>query len=86
MFYFIDVLIFDCDGVLVDSEVIVECVMYEVFSVYVLLEELQCLLEGIFGLISCDIFDCVEKYFGLCIFDSFNCEVCQCSEEMVVQV
>ncbi|MCR1764226.1 HAD family hydrolase, partial [Pseudomonas aeruginosa] len=57
----IDALISDCDGVLVDSEVIAERVMYEALSAYAPLEELQRLLEGTFGLTSRDILDRVEK-------------------------
>lgn len=82
----IDALISDCDGVLVDSEVIAERVMYEALSAYAPLEELQRLLEGTFGLTSRDILDRVEKHFGLRIPDSFNHEVRQRSEEMVAQV
>ncbi|OVZ68293.1 HAD family hydrolase, partial [Pseudomonas aeruginosa] len=82
----IDALISDCDGVLVDSEVIAERVMYEALSAYAPLEELQRLLEGTFGLTSRDILDRVEKHFGLRIPDSFNREVRQRSEEMVAQV
>ena len=81
----IDALISDCDGVLVDSEVIAERVMYEALSAYAPLE-LQRLLEGTFGLTSRDILDRVEKHFGLRIPDSFNREVRQRSEEMVAQV
>lgn len=73
----IDALISDCDGVLVDSEVIAERVMYEALSAYAPLEELQRLLEGTFGLTSRDILDRVEKHFGLRIPDSFNREVRQ---------
>ncbi len=76
----IDALISDCDGVLVDSEVIAERVMYEALSAYAPLEELQRLLEGTFGLTSRDILDRVEKHFGLRIPDSFNREVRQRSE------
>ena len=50
-----DALISDCDGVLVDSEVIAERVMYEALSAHAPLEELQRLLEGTFGLTSRDI-------------------------------
>lgn len=61
----IDALISDCDGVLVDSEVIAERVMYEALSAYAL-EELQRLLEGTFGLTSRDILDRVEKSTSAC--------------------
>lgn len=60
--------------------------MYEALSTYAPLEELQHLLEGVFGLTSRDILNRVKKHFGLCVPDSLSREVHQCSEEIIAQV
>ena len=61
----IDLLICDCDGVLVDSEILSERLMREALAAHVPLDELEVLLHGTFGLQSRDILARVEKHFAI---------------------
>lgn len=60
----IDLLISDCDGVLIDSEIIAEHVMREVLIERFPAHELDTVLTGTFGLQSRDILARVEAHFG----------------------
>lgn len=61
----IDLLICDCDGVLVDSEILSERLMREALASHVPLDELEVLLHGTFGLQSRDILARVEAHFAI---------------------
>lgn len=61
----IDLLICDCDGVLVDSEILSERSMRETLAAHVPLHELEVALSGTFGLQSRDILARVEAHFGI---------------------
>ncbi|MHA6494177.1 HAD family hydrolase [Pseudomonas borbori] len=68
----IDLLICDCDGVLIDSEIISGRVLRESLAEYVPLEELEVLLNGTFGLQSRDILARVEAHFGIRLPEDFH--------------
>ncbi|TWI56671.1 HAD superfamily hydrolase (TIGR01493 family)/HAD superfamily hydrolase (TIGR01509 family) [Pseudomonas duriflava] len=61
----IELLISDCDGVLVDSEILSERVLMEELSKYVPRVELERLLDGTFGLITRDIIQMVQARFNV---------------------
>ncbi len=77
---YIDLLISDCDGVIVDSEIIVERLRREVLGERFPLQELDILLAGTFGLQSHDILARVEAHFGVELPDGFHTELRQRSE------
>jgi HAD superfamily hydrolase (TIGR01509 family) len=61
----IKLLISDCDGVLVDSEILSERVVMDGLSRYAPREELEELLEGTFGLTTRDIIQMVQQRFAI---------------------
>ena len=61
----IDLLISDCDGVIVDSEIISHRVLFEALSLHVPADRLGEALEGTFGLTVPSIIDLIEKRFDL---------------------
>lgn len=67
----IDLLISDCDGVLIDSEIIAEHVMREVLIELFPAQELENVLTGTFGLQSRDILARVEAHFGTPLPEGF---------------
>ena len=77
---YIDLLISDCDGVIVDSEIIVERLRREVLGERFPLQELDILLAGTFGLQSHDILARVEAHFGVELPETFHTELRQRSE------
>lgn len=60
----IDLLICDCDGVLIDSEIIAERSLHQALSQLYPAQALRELLAGTFGLQTRDIFKRVEDHFG----------------------
>lgn len=79
----IDLLISDCDGVIVDSEIISHRVLFEALSLYVPAERLHEALEGTFGLTLPSIMALLEKRFDLVLPSSFD-EDLRCKSEQVV--
>jgi HAD superfamily hydrolase (TIGR01509 family) len=77
---YIDLLISDCDGVIVDSEIIVERLRREVLGERFPLQELDILLAGTFGLQSHDILARVEAHFGVELPEAFHSELRQRAE------
>ena len=81
----IDLLISDCDGVIVDSEIISHRVLFEALSLHVPAERLHEALEGTFGLTLPSIIDLIEKRFGLDLPASFDSDLRQQSEKVVAE-
>ncbi|WP_407290853.1 HAD family hydrolase [Stutzerimonas zhaodongensis] len=81
----IDLLISDCDGVIVDSEIISHRVLFEALSLHVPAERLHEALEGTFGLTVPSIIDLIEKRFGLTLPASFDSDLRQQSEKVVAE-
>lgn len=79
----IDLLISDCDGVIVDSEIISHRVLFEALSLYVPAERLKEALEGTFGLTLPSIMDLLEKRFDLALPSSFDDDLRRTSEQVV---
>lgn len=67
----IDLLISDCDGVLIDSEIIAERVLHDVLGELFPAQELETVLAGTFGLQTRDILVRVEAHFGTTLPDGF---------------
>ncbi|KIZ52275.1 HAD family hydrolase [Pseudomonas oryzihabitans] len=61
----VELLISDCDGVLVDSEILAERVVLDGLAAHAPRAELEALLHGTFGLTTRDIFALVEQRFGI---------------------
>lgn len=81
----IDLLISDCDGVIVDSEIISHRVLFEALSLYVPAERLKEALEGTFGLTLPSIMDLLEKRFDLALPSSFDDDLRRTSEQVVAE-
>ncbi len=81
----IDLLISDCDGVIVDSEIISHRVLFEALSLHVPAERLHEALEGTFGLTVPSIIDLIEKRFGLSLPATFDNDLRRQSEKMVAE-
>ncbi|MGK9067347.1 HAD family hydrolase [Stutzerimonas chloritidismutans] len=79
----IDLLISDCDGVIVDSEIISHRVLFEALSLHVPAERLHEALEGTFGLTVPSIIDLIEKRFGLNLPETFDSDLRLQSEKVV---
>lgn len=79
----IDLLICDCDGVLIDSEIIAERTMREALASLVPLHELDIVLNGTFGLQGRDILARVEAHFGICLPVNFHAEQLARSEALI---
>jgi len=67
----IDLLISDCDGVLIDSEIIAERALHDVLGELFPAQELETVLAGTFGLQTRDILVRVEAHFGTTLPDGF---------------
>jgi HAD superfamily hydrolase (TIGR01509 family) len=81
----IDLLISDCDGVIVDSEIISHRVLFEALSLHVPAEKLHDALEGTFGLTIPSIIDLIEKRFDLTMPDTFDADLRMQSEKTVAE-
>lgn len=81
----IDLLISDCDGVIVDSEVISHRVLFDALSLHVPTERLHEALDGTFGLTVPSIIDLIEKRFGLTLPESFDSDLRRQSEKVVAE-
>lgn len=79
----IDLLISDCDGVIVDSEIISHRVLFEALSLHVPAEQLHEALEGTFGLTVPSIIDLIEKRFDLKLPRTFDDDLRSQSEKVV---
>ncbi|WP_423836857.1 HAD family hydrolase [Stutzerimonas stutzeri] len=79
----IDLLISDCDGVIVDSEIISHRVLFEALSLHVPGERLHEALEGTFGLTVPSIIDLIEKRFDLTLPKTFDEDLRRQSEKVV---
>ncbi|GAB6387929.1 HAD family hydrolase [Stutzerimonas marianensis] len=81
----IDLLISDCDGVIVDSEILSHRVLFEALSLHVPAERLHEALEGTFGLTVPSIIELIEKRFGLSLPDTFDSDLRRQSEKVVAE-
>ena len=81
----IDLLISDCDGVIVDSEIISHRVLFEALSLHVPAEQPHAALEGTFGLPVPSIIDLIEKRFGLAMPETFDADLRRQSEKVVAE-
>lgn len=72
---YIDLLICDCDGVLIDSEIIAERNVHDTLAERFPSDELERVLAGTFGLQSRDILARVEAHFGVQLPPSFYTEM-----------
>lgn len=79
----IDLLISDCDGVIVDSEIISHRVLFEALSLHVPADRLAEALEGTFGLTVPSIIDLIEKRFDLTMPSTFDEDLRRHSEKTV---
>ncbi|MGY4534160.1 HAD superfamily hydrolase (TIGR01509 family) [Pseudomonas sp. TE3786] len=68
---YIDLLISDCDGVLIDSEIVAERLVREALGKLVPRHELEVVLHGTFGLQAHDILARVEAHFGISLDKAF---------------
>jgi len=68
---YIDLLISDCDGVLIDSEIVAERLVREALGKLVPLQELERVLHGTFGLQARDILARVEAHFDIKLDERF---------------
>ena len=78
-----ELLISDCDGVIVDSEVISHRVLFESLSAYVPAQELDPALQGTFGLTVPSIIELVEKRFDLELDSDFESNLRRLTEQRV---
>ena len=81
----IDLLISDCDGVIVDSEIISHRVLFEALSLHVPAEQLHEALEGTFGLTVPSIIDLIEKRFDIKLPETFDNDLRRHSEKVVAE-
>ncbi|GAA3955123.1 HAD family hydrolase [Allohahella marinimesophila] len=79
----IELLISDCDGVIVDSEILTHRILVEALSAYVPLEELEAALEGTFGLMVPDIIELIEKRFDLEVPADFDSKLREQTEKLL---
>ncbi len=68
---YIDLLISDCDGVLIDSEIVAERILRDALATLVPRHELDVVLHGTFGLQGRDILARVQAHFGIELPASF---------------
>ncbi|MCQ4248523.1 HAD family hydrolase [Pseudomonas stutzeri] len=80
-----DLLISDCDGVIVDSEIISHRVLFEALSLHVPADRLSEALEGTFGLTVPSIIDLIEKRFDLRMPSTFDEDLRRHSEKVVAE-
>ncbi|GGJ82499.1 HAD family hydrolase [Pseudomonas matsuisoli] len=80
---YIDLLICDCDGVLIDSEIIAERNVRDSLAERFPIHELEQVLAGTFGLQSRDILARVEAHFGVQLPPSFYTEMRARNEALI---
>lgn len=78
-----ELLISDCDGVIVDSEVLADRVMLAALSDYVPRAELELFLEGSFGQTALEIMRRVERHFGVSFPPALFPDICARSEALI---
>lgn len=78
-----ELLISDCDGVIVDSEIISHRVLFEALCAHVPAQALTNALEGTFGLTTPNIINLVEKRFDLQLGADFENELRGLTEQRV---
>ncbi len=78
-----ELLISDCDGVIVDSEIISHRVLFESLSAHVPAQALEAALEGTFGLTTPSIIDLIEKRFDLQLGADFESDLRRLTEQRV---
>ena len=81
----IDLLISDCDGVIVDSEVISHRVLFEALSLHVPTDRLAEALHGTFGLTLPSIIELIERRFDLKLPATFDDDLRRHSEQVVAE-
>jgi HAD superfamily hydrolase (TIGR01509 family) len=79
----IELLISDCDGVLVDSEILSERIVMDELSRHAPRAELEKLLEGTFGLITRDIIQMVQERFGITLPESIYKDIRTRAEQLI---
>jgi len=79
----IDLLISDCDGVIVDSEILSHRVLFDALSEHVPAERLHEALEGTFGLTVPSIIELIERRFDLKLPATFDDDLRRHSEQVV---
>lgn len=79
----IELLISDCDGVIVDSEILTHRILVDALSAYVPQEELDAALEGTFGLMVPDIIELIEKRFDLEVPADFDSRLREQTEALL---
>lgn len=78
-----ELLISDCDGVIVDSEIISHRVLFEALCTFVPAQALGAALEGTFGLTTLSIINLVEKRFDLQLGPDFENDLRGLTEQRV---
>lgn len=78
-----DLLISDCDGVLVDSEVLADRVMLEALGAYVPRAALEAFLAGSFGQTAHEIVERVQRHFAVSLPPGLFDEIRQRSEALI---
>ncbi|MDR6674055.1 HAD-IA family hydrolase [Xanthomonas sp. 1678] len=78
-----DLLISDCDGVLVDSEVLADRVMLEALGAYVPRAELERFLAGSFGQTADEIVERVQRHFAVALPPGLFDDIRQRSEALI---
>jgi len=81
----IDLLISDCDGVIVDSEVISHRVLFEALRLHVPTDRLAEALHGTFGLTLPSIIELIERRFDLKLPATFDDDLRRHSEQVVAE-
>lgn len=79
----IELLISDCDGVLVDSEILSERIVMDELSRHAPRTELEKLLEGTFGLTTRDIIQRVEERFGITLPEGIHKDIRTRAEQLI---
>ncbi|MBH3438163.1 HAD family hydrolase [Pseudomonas luteola] len=79
----IELLISDCDGVLVDSEILSERIVMDELSRHAPRTELEKLLEGTFGLTTRDIIQRVEERFGITLPEGIYKDIRTRAEQLI---
>jgi HAD superfamily hydrolase (TIGR01509 family) len=81
----VELVICDCDGVIVDSEILAEQVLVDLLGAYAPRAEVAVLLRESFGLISSDILKVAEKRFGVVLPADLLAEVRARTEALIAE-
>ena len=81
----VELVICDCDGVIVDSEILAEQVLLDLLSAYAPQAEISVLLRQSFGLSSSDILKIAEKQFGVVLPPDLPAEVRAMTEAVIAE-